>query len=706
MPGVVVRHPAVLGLHAVCAAPDGRLLVTEMVAASPLAEVLSQRSLTPREALALTGRVAEALQAFHDQGACHGRLGPDWILVNGDLEPALCPCGVPSQSPEDRAADLRGLGRLLEGWLPPRSFAWRFDPLAPVYRACDAARDGAYQRPADFAADLARADHAGRVRWRERWVGALILVLLLLPWAIQPLRRLAAAAEDAPPGARAAALLPLALAFLCPTAVLAGYAQMRSLVQYLRLRRPGRDRILPGETAFRLAQAGAFAALAVALGAVAVLDAGTLPGAALPALLLVLTGFWAAGGVPRRHRHLRRTAGAEPATRVGPGAVYRPMKRRSAPLADGTFDLLVLGGGITGAGVALDAALRGFRGRPDRPGRLRLRHQQRLVETGPRRAALPGARRLSAWSTRRCTERRRLLTNAPHLVRPLPLRPALLRRDARTRRGSGAPACSSTTCSPAATTCAAATPCRRPACGASSPACAATGFSAGPIYYDAQMDDARLCVEVLKTADRAGACVANYVEATGFEKDGGRIAGVRARDHVGGGEFAIRARVVLNATGPWVDRVCRLAGDDGGPHLRPTKGVHLVTPDRELRAAFLLLHPDDGRVLFVIPWMGKTLIGTTDTDSDADPEALAVTPAEVDYLLRAHNHYLAPPLGAGDVLGSFAGLRPLAAVAAGRAVVAVARVSAVLVGVGPADRGGRQVHDLPPHGRGHHRRGG
>src|SRR5262249_38426857 len=139
VPGVVVRHPSVLGLHAVCAAPEGRFLVTELVAASPLAEVLSQRPLTAREALTLTARVADAVQAFHDQGACHGRLGPDWILVNGDLEPALCPCGVPARSPEDRAADLRALGRLLESWLPPRSFAWRREATAGVYRACDAA---------------------------------------------------------------------------------------------------------------------------------------------------------------------------------------------------------------------------------------------------------------------------------------------------------------------------------------------------------------------------------------------------------------------------------------------------------------------------------------------------------------------------------------------------------------------------------------
>ena len=144
-----------------------------------------------------------------------------------------------------------------------------------------------------------------------------------------------------------------------------------------------------------------------------------------------------------------------------------------------------------------------------------------------------------------------------------------------------------------------------------------------------------------------------------IEDTNGKISGVRARDHVGGAEFVIRARVVLNAAGPWVDHVCRLAGDESGPHLRTTKGVHLVTPGRGLTAAFLLLHPDDGRVLFVIPWMGKTLIGTTDTHEEAGPDALAVEAGDISYLLEAHNHYFAPPLGRSDVLGSFVGLRPL-----------------------------------------------
>jgi glycerol-3-phosphate dehydrogenase len=185
------------------------------------------------------------------------------------------------------------------------------------------------------------------------------------------------------------------------------------------------------------------------------------------------------------------------------------------------------------------------------------------------------------------------------------------------------------------------------------------GLEGGAAFFDAQMDDARLCIEVVRTAVLHGACAVNYVEAVGFGPSAGVTTSIRAVDHVGGGEFVILARQVLNATGPWVDTVCRLAGDTSGPRLQPTKGVHLIVPERGLPAAFLLLHPSDGRVLFVIPWMGKTLIGTTDTHSDAGPEGLSVTSEEVTYLLKAHNHYFNPPLGPADVLGSFVGLRPL-----------------------------------------------
>ena len=111
-------------------------------------------------------------------------------------------------------------------------------------------------------------------------------------------------------------------------------------------------------------------------------------------------------------------------------------------------------------------------------------------------------------------------------------------------------------------------------------------------FYDAQMDDARLCIEVLMTAADNGIILANYVEAVGFEKVSGRIQAVRVHDRVSGSDGVIRARLVLNAAGPWVDQVCRLAGDaESGPHLQPTKGVHLVTRDRGLPVGLFLLHP-------------------------------------------------------------------------------------------------------------------
>jgi glycerol-3-phosphate dehydrogenase len=333
------------------------------------------------------------------------------------------------------------------------------------------------------------------------------------------------------------------------------------------------------------------------------------------------------------------------------------MKRTVEALTDGPFDLLVLGGGITGAGVALDAVLRGLRvaliDKSDfASGTSSL--SSKLVHGGLRYLE-HGDFRL-VWEA--LHERGRLLANAPHLVRPLRFvlpfyagarvppwewRLGLLLYDLLAGRRNIRPS--------------------RPAPAyrlrGEFPRLRPEGLRGGAEYFDAQMDDARLCLEVLRTAALRGAVVANYVEAVGFERAGGALRGARGRDHLGGREFIIEARQVLNATGPWGDAVRRLAGDPGGPLLRPTRGVHLVLPDRGLAAAFLLLHPADGRVFFVIPWMNKTLLGTTDTACDDSPDQLRVTPEDVAYLLAGHNHYFEPPLTAAEVLGRFAGLRPL-----------------------------------------------
>jgi len=328
------------------------------------------------------------------------------------------------------------------------------------------------------------------------------------------------------------------------------------------------------------------------------------------------------------------------------------MQRHVDALSDGTFDLLILGGGITGAGVALDAATRGLR--------------VALIDKGDFASGTSsassklihgGLRYLEhgdfALVHEAMEERRRLLHNAPHLVRPLrlvipfcagdrvpawkwrlglTLYDALAGRD-NLRRSQ---------------------PLKLTQLHREFPGLQPAGLHGGASFSDAQMDDSRLCIEVLQTAATHGAVLANYVEAVAFEP--GRV---RAVDNVGGGELTIRARQVLNATGPWVDAVCRLAGDTQGPRLQPTKGVHILIRDTGLHSGFVLLHPDDGRVLFVLPWLGKTLIGTTDTLAVAGPDALGVQPEEIVYLLEAYNHYFTPPAGMSDVMGSFAGLRPL-----------------------------------------------
>jgi serine/threonine protein kinase len=187
VPGIVVRHPAVLALFAVGSTPDGSFLVTEPATASPLGEVLAQRGhLSVLEVAALGAQLARAVQAFHAQGVCHGRLRPDWLLVRGDLEPVLCPCGFPSQAPEDRQQDVEALGQLLLQWLPPwrrRWGEWLFGPvyLAPLYEIAGAASAGNYRRAEDLAHDLDRAAREVHLSWRAGWIKLLILVLLLLP---------------------------------------------------------------------------------------------------------------------------------------------------------------------------------------------------------------------------------------------------------------------------------------------------------------------------------------------------------------------------------------------------------------------------------------------------------------------------------------------------------------------------------------------
>lgn len=333
------------------------------------------------------------------------------------------------------------------------------------------------------------------------------------------------------------------------------------------------------------------------------------------------------------------------------------MKRVLAELECGEFDLLIIGGGITGAGVALDATLRGLRVALIEKGDFgsgTSSVSSKLVHGGLR--YLENAKFSLVHEALR--ERQRLLFNAPHLVwplrfllpfyrgarvRPWQWRIALLLYDLLAGRGNIQRS--------------------RPVTAAHIrhdwPLLASNGLQGGAIYHDAQMEDARLCLAVVLSAARAGACVANYTRATAIETRQGTARAVRVHDELTNTTFLVQARVILNAAGPWVDEVSQLDGRAATPHLETTKGVHLIVPDQGFASALLLLHPADGRVFFVLPWLGKTLIGTTDTFDANGPDRLHVTEEDIAYLLRGFNHYSRKPISADDVLHSFAGLRPL-----------------------------------------------
>lgn len=192
-------------------------------------------------------------------------------------------------------------------------------------------------------------------------------------------------------------------------------------------------------------------------------------------------------------------------------------------------------------------------------------------------------------------------------------------------------------------------------------------------YTDGLTEDARLVIETFKSAEAAGAVALNYVEVTGLVKDAtGHLTGVTAKDTLGGRTMTFSASVVFNATGPWADALLRLDDPASPLRLKPTKGVHILTESFVYDHAVVMRSHDPNekspRVLFVIPWGGRTLIGTTDTGHHGDPGDLSyldadvnASPEEVRYLLDAVNHSFDVDLKPEDVISSFAGWRPLIA---------------------------------------------
>jgi glycerol-3-phosphate dehydrogenase len=191
------------------------------------------------------------------------------------------------------------------------------------------------------------------------------------------------------------------------------------------------------------------------------------------------------------------------------------------------------------------------------------------------------------------------------------------------------------------------------------------GLSGGFLFRDAQMDDALLCVATAVSAERAGAEVRTYSEVRGLERTS---AGWRARltDLERGIEEAVEARWVVNAAGPWADRVRALGRPDAAPIVRRTRGTHVVLEGELVSSAILLTAKRDGRVFFVIPWKTHTVIGTTDVDDPRDPDEVGPHPDDVRYLLEEAARALPALRDAGEPVRAFAGVRPLAGTASRR----------------------------------------
>lgn len=339
-------------------------------------------------------------------------------------------------------------------------------------------------------------------------------------------------------------------------------------------------------------------------------------------------------------------------------------------LGNERFDLLVVGGGITGAGVALDAATRGLRTalveRSDFASGTSSRSSK--IIHGGLRYLQHGELRLVAQGLR---ERQRLMRIAPHLVRPLPHVIPIFRSE----RGTAVTRAAAKAVGSALWMYDLAGGVRigklhRRLRAADMlervPALAPEHVIGGFLYYDARADDARLTLSIIRTAALDhGAVVANYVQVRGIapERDDDGAMVVELCEQIGGAALHARANVVINATGIWADDVRAL---DEGEHpraLRPAKGVHIAVPAEKLPTTVAVVLPvrSDRRSVFAVPWGAHTYIGTTDTDYDGPLDDPHCTAEDVEYLLAAVNVWTRTPLTPQDVTGSWAGLRPLLA---------------------------------------------
>ena len=342
-------------------------------------------------------------------------------------------------------------------------------------------------------------------------------------------------------------------------------------------------------------------------------------------------------------------------------------RRDLATLANGPLDVLVVGGGIVGSGAALDAATRGLRvGLVER--------DDIAVGTSSRSSRLihGGLRYLEQYRfglvREALRERSRLLHLAPHLVTIEPLLFPLFGLPVATRvfyqagmtlydilgaRKDGG--------------------WHRHLSVAEvvdhAPAIRRERLRGGLLFHDGVEDDARYTLAVARSAREDGAAVVTRVQADSLIEDGGRVAGARVTDALDGQDFEIRARVVIDATGVWgADPASPLAG--GSTRLLPSRGAHLVVPRDRIPSDVGLTIRVPGKVVFLVPWPHFWLIGTTDAPYDGPIERPTAGADEVDELLAAVNHVLDVDLGRDDVVGTYAGLRPLIAPSNGSTVTA------------------------------------
>lgn len=366
--------------------------------------------------------------------------------------------------------------------------------------------------------------------------------------------------------------------------------------------------------------------------------------------------------------------------------------RNLALMGSETFDVLVIGGGVTGAGVALDAAARGYRvalvEKADFAGGTSSK-STKLVHGGIR--YLPNFD--FALVREALIERGLLLRNAPFLVHPVGFVLPIYKGD---RHPVGLPFT---------------TPwgiglglvldiglwfydalagrlnlkkhrrLSREEVIQLAPALVTENLKEGFIYYDGQTNDARLTMAILRTAVQYGAAIANYAEVTSFVTEQGKVRGAYVRDRLGEQDLSVRARHIVNATGVFAEEVEALTEAGSLVQVEPSKGVHLVFAREDVKTcddAIVLPETDDKRILFLVPWQSRAIFGTTDTGS-GDLDHPTATQDDIDYLLHYLNHYLSVNLTAANIISVYAGYRPLLrARSAQHSTAALSRTHAVL----------------------------